>query len=336
MEVCTSKNIDIEITSAVEIHKKELDKLVYVVSQNRLLLGQLSSELRIQRTNVSNPEASGYKTLELQDLSALKAQIMQERRRKHVIAHMNDSTTDSRNSTCRENLVLQRLIRQEKIKAQQMVAAEKRKRNELTHNQKVCAAEKERLHRKLGTFFEKLNLHENYFAEEKKFITAYNHSIKSYDIMYSDNAMIAAPSKSLSKKYSALFKVKTIENKLARTLQSTLEEEHRYEDAFKIIGIKLGEVDTSSLVKLCLHHESVLQHLSDRAKSQREKNETLTAKLATAASLLQSEFYGTNRKTNRDVLKMEQRLSQTKKELEEELNEYQYIRKYLTPCIVKV
>ena len=107
--------------------------------------------------------------------------------------------------------------------------------------------------------------------------------------MYSDNAMIAAPSKGLSKKYSALFKVKTIENKLARTL-STLEEEHRYEDAFKIIGIKLGEVDTSSLVKLCLHHESVLQHLSDRAKSQREKNETLTAKLATAASLLQSEF----------------------------------------------
>ena len=200
MEVYTSKNIDIEITSAVEIHKKELDKLTYVVSQNRLLLGQLSSELKIRRTNVSNTEAGGYKAFELQDLSALKAQILQERRRKHVIAHMSDSTTDSRNSTCRENLVLQRLIRQEKIKAQQMAASEKTKRNQLTHNQKFYAAEKEQLHRKLGTFFEKLNLHENYFAEEKKFITAYNHSIKSYDIMYSDNAMVAAPSKSLSKK----------------------------------------------------------------------------------------------------------------------------------------
>ena len=42
---------------------------------------------------------------------------------------------------------------------------------------------------------------------------------------------------------------------------------------------------------------------------------------------LQNEFYGANRTTNRDVLVMEKKLSEIKKALDEEVNEYEYARK---------
>ena len=142
-----------------------------------------------------------------------------------------------------------------------------------------------------------------------------------------DGRKIEYPAKNLSKKYSALFKVKAIENKLARTLQSTLQEEQRYEDAFKVIGIRLGELDTSNIVNLCLHHESVLQELSDRATYQWKKNDELWKVLSKVVNSLQNEFYGANRTTNRDVLVMEKKLSEIKKALDEEVNEYEYARK---------
>jgi hypothetical protein len=318
-----TEGLENEIQAAVSARRKELNELMFSLIQNQEILDGLEVKIRNAKFKKSI-DISSPRALNVKMIAELKMSLLHESGREAILFYMFKRVESSKHCANQENLNILQAIREQLIKIRDTENLEKALFKKYNQNRSIFTEEKTKLHRKLGVFFQRLNWFENYFLEEKKFVQLYNRQMNIDSKLPEDGRKIEYPAKNLSKKYSALFKVKAIENKLARTLQSTLQEEQRYEDAFKVIGIRLGELDTSNIVNLCLHHESVLQELSDRATYQWKKNDELWKVLSKVVNSLQNEFYGANRTTNRDVLVMEKKLSEIKKALDEEVNEYEY------------
>lgn len=321
-----TEGLENEIQTAVSARRKELNELMFSLIQNQEILDGLEVKIRNAKFKKSIDKSSP-RAFNAKMIAELKMSLLHESGREAILFYMFKRVESSKHRANQENFNILQAIREQLIKIRDTESLEKALFKKYNQNRSIFTEEKTKLHRKLGVFFQRLNWFENYFLEEKKFVQLYNRQMNIDSKLPEDGRKIEYPAKNLSKKYSALFKVKTIENKLARTLQSTLQEEQRYEDAFKVIGIRLGELDTSNIVNLCLHHESVLQELSDRATYQWKKNDELWKVLSKVVNSLQNEFYGANRTTNRDVLVMEKKLSEIKKALDEEVNEYEYARK---------
>ena len=320
-------NLEQGIKTAAIMRRKEFDELMYYFIQNQQILSGI--ELKIKSKTYKNNEVAKDSTNSSRGkiVSGLKKRILNEEGKTSVLHFMMGRIRKVDSRMNQDNFNLMQSIRKQRIKIRDLENTEKSLTKKLRQNQNVFSKERKILHKDLGGFFQRLNWHENFLLEEKKFLKLYNRQMGTDNRLF-DHIRTDDPVKNLSKKYSALFKVKAIENRLARTLQSTLEEEERYENAFRIIGVRLGELDTTNIVNLCLHHESMLQELSSRATQQWKKNNELSNMLNHVNQNLQNEFYGADRTTNRDVLEMEKKLSSIKKDLDEEVNEYKYICKY--------
>jgi hypothetical protein len=320
-------NLEQGIKAAAIMRRKEFDELMYGFIQNQQILNGI--ELRIKSKKYKKNEVAKDSTNASlgKILFGLQKRILNEEGKASVLHFMMRRITKIDCRMNQDNFNLMQRIREQRIKIRDLENTEKALTKKLRQNQNLFSKERKILHKNLGAFFQRLNWHENYLLEEKKFLKLYNRQMGTGNLPF-DHIRTDDPVKNLSKKYSALFKVKAIENRLARTLQSTLEEEERYENAFRIIGVRLGELDTTNIVNLCLHHETMLKELSGRAAQQWKKNNELGNMLNHVNRNLQNEFYGADRTTNRDVLEIEKKLSSIKKHLDEEINEYKYICKY--------
>ena len=70
-----------------------------------------------------------------------------------------------------------------------------------------------------------------------------------------------------------------IARKLSNTLKTTTEEERRYEEAFRKIGVKLDNLDPKSIIETCLAQDEIRKDLIEKRTLEEERVEDLKKQL---------------------------------------------------------
>ena len=139
-----------------------------------------------------------------------------------------------------------------------------------------------------------------------------------------------------AKNAASMFANRHIARKLSNTLKTTTEEERRYEEAFRKIGVKLDNLDPKSIIETCLAQDEIRKDLIEKRALEEERVEDLKQQLAAAQEELNNTMYDQERTTNRVLSDREKELNEAEKQLEAERSEFQFMQATVQPVKIGI
>jgi len=139
-----------------------------------------------------------------------------------------------------------------------------------------------------------------------------------------------------AKNAASMFANRHIARKLSQTLKTTTEEERRYEEAFRKIGVKLENLDPKSIIETCLAQDEIRKDLIEKRTLEEERVEDLKKQLAAAQEELNNTMYDQERTTNRVLSDREKELNEAEKQLEAERSEFQFMQATVQPVKIGI
>jgi hypothetical protein len=286
----------------------------------------MSTVSSVSRRKVFNNKNSTVSDWE-DKLAKKEEELFHARHKCAIYAHMRQRIRDELVGATKRNMDMKQYVKTLQLKASDL------KRAEVAANGVYGNAERE-LHKLQESVCTELQYWENELQQRQTVVKEKTHFENFYRKQMSKDKS-PSPSKPLTRKQTLVKRKGTAKNMFGEGIagmQTHAEnEERRFEEAFRAIGIRLDDFSPNQVINSCLYLESMHKDLDTKLEEEHENLNNLKATEDQLQKALRDTMFTSERTTNRSISIQEDKLAALSKLVGKEKSQYIYILDVIRP-----